>query len=318
MPDKKEVTISTSALNSYGFRVITSGINIEQYKKNPILLWGHHRTWRGTTDEVLPIGIIEDLRIDGDKLIGTPKFDQEDEFAKRIQSKWDAGILKMVSAGIDIIELSDSPEFLLPGQRRMSVTKSKLLEVSIVDIGANDEAITLYKQGKSINLSNNDECEIGVINNQNTKTEKMKEIALKLGMYENASNDEILLKIDSVLSQANKVADLEKKIENLQKESLEQEVDNAIALKKINQGQKEHFTELGQKVGIEMLRETLSHMRPMEKPSEVISQFSSEDGKRVEKLSDLTEENKAKLRKEDRKEYARLYKAEYGVEPDLN
>ena len=38
-----EVIISTSAINSYGSRVLTAGINLKQYKKNPIVLFMHNR-----------------------------------------------------------------------------------------------------------------------------------------------------------------------------------------------------------------------------------------------------------------------------------
>ena len=149
---KKEVVISNSKLNSYGFRVLTEGIDTTQYARNPILLWMHNRPFRGTTDEVLPIGRIENLRIDDDNLIGTPIFDEQDEFAQRIAAKWDAGILKMASAGLEVVELSDDPSMLVQGQRRSTVTKSKLTEVSIVDIGANDDALALYKDGKTLSL----------------------------------------------------------------------------------------------------------------------------------------------------------------------
>ena len=91
---KKEVVISNSKLNSYGFRVLTEGIDTTQYARNPILLWMHNRPVRGTTDEVLPIGRMENLRIDGDNLIGTPIFDE-----KLASGQWTADeIIKVASA----------------------------------------------------------------------------------------------------------------------------------------------------------------------------------------------------------------------------
>ena len=153
----KQVIISTSALNSYGTRVLTSGMDIEQYKRNPVLLWMHRRYDR----EDIPIGRIDDIHIDGDKIIGTPVFDMSDEFAAKIARKWEEGFLRMSSAGLTVIELSDAPEHLLPGQTRMTITKSKLDEVSIVDIGANDEAlaIELYNtSGERITLASGTEC----------------------------------------------------------------------------------------------------------------------------------------------------------------
>ena len=38
-----KVVISNSSVNSYGGRVLTTGIDITQYQKNPILLYMHMR-----------------------------------------------------------------------------------------------------------------------------------------------------------------------------------------------------------------------------------------------------------------------------------
>ena len=127
----KEVIISTSGLNCYGGRVLTSGIDLTQFQKNPLLLWMHRRSF---DRDAMPIGRIDNLRTDGDRLIGTPVFDQNDEFAKKIESKWENGFLRMASAGIEIIETSDAPEHLLQGQTRRTITRCRLEEVSIVDM----------------------------------------------------------------------------------------------------------------------------------------------------------------------------------------
>ncbi len=148
----KEAIISTGRLNCYGSRILTSGIDITQYSKNPILCWMHQRPLYDR--ESLPIGRMENLRIEGDCLIGTPVFDLSDEFAKKISEKWDKGFLKMVSAGIEILDTSLDQQYLVPGQSRATITKCKLDEVSIVDIGANDDALQLYnKEGALLKLS---------------------------------------------------------------------------------------------------------------------------------------------------------------------
>lgn len=67
----KEVIISTEAVNSYGTRVLTSGIDLSQYERNPVLLWMHRRAWNG---KAMPIGRIENLRVEDGKLIGTPHY----------------------------------------------------------------------------------------------------------------------------------------------------------------------------------------------------------------------------------------------------
>lgn len=120
----KDMIISTSRLNCYGSRVMTAGIDIEQYKKNPVLLWMHRRSFGSGSP--LPIGRVENLRFEGDALKGTPVFDENDPFAKQIADKWENGFLKMCSAGIDIIETSVDPTHLLPGQTRATVCAQNL------------------------------------------------------------------------------------------------------------------------------------------------------------------------------------------------
>ena len=108
----KDVIISTEAVNSYGSRVLTSGIDQSQYERNPVLLWMHRRSWE---PGAMPIGKVENLRIEDGRLIGTPVFDQNDDFAKQIESKWENGFLRMASAGLETVETTPDPALVLPG-----------------------------------------------------------------------------------------------------------------------------------------------------------------------------------------------------------
>ena len=49
----KDFIINTSGLNSYGTRVLTPGIDLTQYKRNPVLLYMHTRGFDGKST---PIG----------------------------------------------------------------------------------------------------------------------------------------------------------------------------------------------------------------------------------------------------------------------
>lgn len=313
---KKEVVISSSRLNAYGFRVLTEGIDTTQYARNPILLWMHNRPFRGTTDEVLPIGRVENLRVDGDNLIGTPVFDEQDEFAQKIAAKWDAGILKMVSAGLDVIELSDDPATLVQGQRRSTVTKSKLVEVSIVDIGANDDALVLFRDGKTISLSTGNGQELDFLNlSNNPKTNaQMNQIALQLGLPENATEQEIAAAIAKLQKDAAETVQLRKNAEQATEQAINTAVENAIKLRKITADKKDHFVALGKKVGLESLNETLNLMQPAARPTEAIHQENPNAGEYT-KLSEVPVDQLETLRKDNFAQYAKLYKAEYGIEP---
>ena len=80
-------------------------------------------------------------------------------FAKQIADKWEGGFLKMCSAGLDIVETSVDPVHLLPGQTRATVLRCKLTEVSIVDIGSNDDALQLTNSGQLLTLASGEACE---------------------------------------------------------------------------------------------------------------------------------------------------------------
>lgn len=322
----KEVIISTSGLNCYGGRVLTSGIDLTQFQKNPLLLWMHRRSF---DRDAMPIGRIDNLRTDGDRLIGTPVFDQNDEFAKKIESKWENGFLRMASAGIEIIETSDAPEHLLQGQTRRTITRCRLEEVSIVDMGGNDEALQLYdRSGKVLKLAageDNDALPLlapekkdepsgtapdGKDNNQTQKsTQSMnKEFLQLLGLSETATEQEAVGALRLLKEKADKV-------ETLQLASITAVVDGAIAEKRITADKKEHFVNIGKAAGIDSLRTTLSLMQPVRKPTEVIHQTDTphdDEPKTYAKLSDVPAAELEKLREEKPQDYERLYKAEYG------
>lgn len=318
---KQEVIISNSKLNSYGFRILTEGIDLKQYERNPILLWMHMRPYRGTKDEVLPLGRVVDLRIDGDNLIGTPVFDGVDEFSQQVQAKWEAGTLCAVSPGFEAIEWSEDKKHMVKGQKYATLTRSKLLEVSICDIGSNDDALKLYQDGELITLS-----QIGLavpsIKKTNTKKMEQEKIALKLGLSEKANEAEILTSITKLQGVAQENATLRQELETLKSEIEEikqQElvalVDAAIADKRISASKRDHFLSLASKVGKEALQETLECLQAPVKPTDLIDQEGGHAA--YEKLSDVPAEEIAELREKQREEYIRLYKAEYGEEPVL-
>lgn len=310
----KEVIISTSSLNSYGSRVLTEGIDTTQYAKNPILLWMHQRPMG---DGPLPLGHVENLRTDGDALIGTPVFDLGDSFASEIARKWEQGDLKMVSAGLEIVATSDDPADLLPGQTRPTITKSKLVEVSIVDIGANDDALQLYSDcGTMVALGAGMDCEVLPFLSYSTPTEvyMKEEILTALGLAEDASEQDVLEAVQTLKAQAEELETLRAEAEALRLSNLNALIDAAVREKRVGEGQRQTLLLIGEKAGAETLRETLSLLQPLKRPSDLITPQNGSARTRYEKLYQVPTEELEQLRTEDPQEYARLYKATYGVE----
>lgn len=281
----------------------------------------HTRPYRGTTDEVLPLGRIENLRIEGDNLIGTPIFDESDEFARKVKAKWDNGILKMVSAGLKVIEESSEPSVLLQGQRYATVSKSKLMEVSIVDIGSNDDALVLYDDKDSIiNLTLSSRDKIGLTPITNTLTAiqmDIKQIALALGLTDSATEQEVLQQVAQLRRTADEVITLRQEAEDRTNNAIIVLVDSAISDGKFTADKKNHFVELGKKVGLQSLQETIGLMNPAQRPSNVITPSSATVASEYKTLRDVPLDKIEALRKDSPQEYKKLYKAEYGIEPEM-
>lgn len=312
----KRVRISNESVNCYGFRVLTAGIDVEQYKRNPVLLYMHER---GNV-----VGYVNDLKVENDEITGELMFDCASEQSERCQKQFEFGSLRMVSAGLEIIETSEDPTMLVPGQTRPTITKSRLFEVSVADVGANDDAIVLEKDGKRIMLSKDGTCGLPLIthnNNQSNKDMEQKVIALQLGLPETATEKEINEKLVQLkaLQQENETLKAEK--QTLAEARIAQLVDTAIAEKRLDAQHKEQFVELGKKIGAEELEKTLQAMKPQVKLSTMLghqgSAPESASEKTYTKLSEVPANELVKLRAENMEVYKRLYKAEYGIECEL-
>lgn len=135
-----------------------------------------------------------------------------------------------------------------------------------------------------------------------------KEILQLLGLSETATEQEAVGALRLLKEKADKV-------ETLQLASITAVVDGAIAEKRITADKKAHFVNIGKAAGIDSLRETLSLMQPVRKPTEVIRQTDTprdDEPKTYAKLSDVPAAEMEKLREEKPQDYERLYKAEYG------
>ena len=159
---KTTFILSDESLNSYGYRVLTTGIELDQFRRNPLMLYLHD-------DQRMPIGHWDNIRTDGDRLLADAVFDTGDPFAAEVARKVEAGIIRCCSIGFDIIEVSEDPALLLPGQQLPTVSRSRLVECSICPLGANPGALKLKAGGRMTlsyqsNLSN--QSTLSPLNNQ--------------------------------------------------------------------------------------------------------------------------------------------------------
>lgn len=315
----KEAVISTPRLNSYGARVLTEGIDLEQYQKNPVLLYMHRRGRK----EDMPIGIMENLRVEGDTLYGTPKFDDDTEDERNINKKWERGTLRMLSAGLDILEWSEEPALLVAGQTRPTITKSKLIEVSVVDIGANDDALQvgLYHEGKLLTLAAGEEnAHLPLLtvsakeDNEeqtpnNNQQKKMEKILLKLGLAPNANEDEAVAAIGKLQEEKSAMA----------LARITDAVETAIKEKRITADKKEKYLSLGKTIGLADLNALFADMSPAQKPLDLVRPNGSGQsaGSATLTWASATPEQLKELRENNKEEYVRLYKENFGFAPEF-
>ncbi|MDE7440653.1 MAG: HK97 family phage prohead protease [Muribaculaceae bacterium] len=260
----KRVRLTNDSLNSYGYRVLTSGIDLSLYEKNPVLLYMHQRG--------MVIGKMTDLEVGDGEITGIPVFDEASELSRQCRKQWEVGSLRMVSIGFDPIETSSEEALLVDGQTRPTVTKSRILEVSIVDIGSNGDAIVLGHDGEMITLGEGQDCPLPLLDNNHNKEPQMelKTLALQLGLPETADEASVNARL-AELKASNEAAErIRKENEELKLAQITAAVDTAITDRKILPAKKEHFIKVGLKLGIEELQETLSSMSPRARLSELL------------------------------------------------
>lgn len=285
-------------------------MDVKQYNRNPVLLYMHER---GSV-----IGYVKDLKVENDEVTGELVFDEATELSSRCKKQYEVGSLRMVSVGIDILEMSEDKEVLMQGQTVPSITKSKLFEVSLVDIGANDDALVLKKDGQQITLGKDGDNPLPTITNQKNMEEKA--LALQLGLPETADAATIKATIDALKLAKEENEKLQKEVSEMRTAQLKAVVDGAIKNKLISEDKKKEFLSLGEKVGLKGLEGVFAAMSPNLKLSAVLR---GEDlGKQATKgtfsrLSEVDEATRMELREKNPEEYARLYKAEYGIECEL-
>lgn len=334
----KRFVLSDSGLNSYKFRLLTEGCDLSLFEKNPVMLYGHVRTqpWDKTQDQILPIGVWEDIAIEGDQLMATPSFDENDEFAMKIYQKVEDGVLRMASVGFDPIAKTEDPEYLLPGQQLSTVTKWLLKEASIVDIGANGSALALYDDTKqelvTLSADNvNDYLNSLNIETMSKLTINLADAAALVGLAANNVTEEaVTAKIKELAATAQEVVGLKKtnqelttKVTNLEKEAAAEKVtaliDKGIAEGRITEGEREELTELAG-ANFESV-EKLIAKRPEHKTAEQKLAGASEGGADdpLLKLSykEAHEQNKlADIKESNPDHYAKIFEAHFGKKPN--
>jgi HK97 family phage prohead protease len=259
--------LSNEQVNSKGYKIMTSGLNIDEFKANPVMLFDH--------DSKLVIGKWENLRIENDQLLGVPTFDEDDEFSLQIKSKVEKGLINGASIGIIIkqYEIVDDIVYVL---------KSNIYEISLTAIPANVGARKIFYMDKEVelddlklNLENiNKEKNIIDMNNLeqefNTKISlKDQEIELKNGEINDLKSrlESLELSMNNLLTlKDNEIMELSLKVDDFIKKEktnkINEMVKNALNDNKITNDQVELYIKLGENE-YESTLEILNSLKPL-------------------------------------------------------
>jgi hypothetical protein len=184
------------------------------------------------------------------------------------------------------------------------------------------------KGGKVLTLASGEECDVLPLlakpaepatkvaqerqndnNTINTNENMNEKINLALGLSKDATEAEALAAIVGLQSKA-------KEVETLQLAAITSAVNVAIAEKRITEANRDHFVNLGKKVGIESLQATLQLMQPAVKPTDVIKPSAAPQpatfakGKTWEELD--REGKLLEFKAQDFEGFKAMYKATFG------
>ncbi len=148
-------TITTSAVDRFGEVVVSGGANLDNFTKNPVVLWVHN-------SHELPIGRALWLRKTKNKIVAKIQFAAKEvnEFAEQVFQMYKAGFLKAFSIGFrpDFDEMrAPKPEDIKKNPEWAAASriffKWELLEFSAVPVPANPEALATAVKAHDIAAS---------------------------------------------------------------------------------------------------------------------------------------------------------------------
>lgn len=327
-------TVHDDSVNTYGFRMLTEGANLEEFRKNPVVLYNHN-------DWEAPIGRADNIYKENGKLVAEIVFDEEDPKAAEIAGKVERGFLRMTSVGAWPPEEATDDELMkLEGQTGPTITRWTLREISICPIGANHNALAMYDRntGKRIDLSDKNaviRLTDGIYNKPKTIT-SMSVLTQMLKLSDSASEQAIAEEVRKLIAlrddnQATistlktKNEELNKELEAYKKEKNKEQESRAIAL--VDEAVKDgRISASGKdawlqdfKTNFEQANVRLSSIAPRQR---ITPQIHIDCGKAdVVELRDMTfqdilKADRLKELKADKELYAQKFREAYGHDPE--
>lgn len=331
--NKKTFVLHDESVNTYGFRMLTSGANLEEFKKNPVMLLNHN-------DWSLPIGRWENIRVEGTRILADAVFDEKDTRAVEVMNKVEGDFIRMASIGAWAPEqVSDAFDLQLPGQIGPTVTRWTVREASIVTIGANHNALAFYdKEGNLVELTDKtdwttipglkDTPNNNVITNNNNKMGQLTQI---LKLTDQATESDIVSRVNELIANSDRLQKENETLSAIVKENKEKQkqqeqteavalIDAAIKDGRIDAKAREQYISLFDK-DFSIGKNILAGIAPRQSVTERIQSGAAQ--KSVVALKDksweeLDREGKLmELKDNDPELYKEKFKACFGKEPNM-
>lgn len=283
---KNRFIVSDETLNSYGSVVLTSGINIARFQRNPIMLYMHDR-------DMGVIGRWENITKEGDKVTAEAVFDDATELGAKVKHQVESGFLRSASIGIQNCKCE-----IINGVQ--TIVECDLIEISIVDVPANENAVKLFKEGwKPVKtLSELKKAEPKNDSNEDTFRTRIIDV---LGLSETVTDKDIIEYIKELLNEPSSV---EKEVEEAINSGLlaasdrnsfmamakgnlkafrgyckgRREVQKSEIERLLNENQRKvmpmeraKFRHIGERLGVEILRGVLDGMHGPVRLTEIIN-----------------------------------------------
>ena len=186
---------STNSVDRHGEIVDNNGWDLKNFKKNPVILWAHDHTEPA-------IGTAKKVWVDGEgkkaKLMIQPVLHDVTEKARAVKALVDKGIIKTLSVGFRPLDSPDGVTF----------SKNELLEVSMVNVPANADAMMMaYKSLKTEGIKDTTIKSIGI---DTALVDKLVDMEQRINELEStvkvAPTDPAKRKIEKKLSMAKIIA----------------------------------------------------------------------------------------------------------------
>jgi HK97 family phage major capsid protein len=132
-----DYVLSDASLDQHGTVLEPSGWDLTQFRRNPVMLWGHN-------SKEPPIGRWDNVRVENGKLRGRAVFADRGTSARidELRALAEQGLLPAASVGFKTLPGEIEP---LPGGHGMRLKKNRLVECSLVSVPSNSNALQMAR-----------------------------------------------------------------------------------------------------------------------------------------------------------------------------